>query len=68
MLASVNAIDICRSAKILVDRHREDAPAHAAVRAGTLLARGDLAGCRVWLAILDATRELLSCRPAGLRH
>ena len=59
-------LDIYRSAKILVDEHGEDAPIHAAMKAGKFLEAGDLDGQAVWQRIVRATRELLSKeRPPG---
>ena len=41
-VAVVADLDIWRTAKLLVDQHGQDAPLHAAQRADTLLAAGDL--------------------------
>ncbi len=40
----VSDVDIYRTAKILVNRHGEDAPIYAAMRADELLEEGDLDG------------------------
>ncbi len=56
-------LDIYRSAKLLIDQHGEDAARHAAKRVVTLLEAGDMEGCRVWLNILDAIKELQRMRP-----
>ncbi len=37
-------LDIYRSANLLVKRHGEDAPIHAAMRADTMLEAGDFDG------------------------
>ena len=59
-------LDIYRSAQVLVKRHGQDAPIHAAMRADAMLEAGDLDGCAVWKRILRAVGELLSKeRPAG---
>jgi hypothetical protein len=59
-------LDIYRSAQVLVKRHGEDAPIHAAMRADAVLEKGDLDGCAVWRRILRAVGELLSKeRPDG---
>ena len=59
-------LDIYRSANVLVTRHGEDAPIHAAMRADKLLEKGDLGGYAVWKRILRAVEELLSKgRPDG---
>ncbi len=39
-------LDIYRSANLLVKKHGEDAPIHAAMRAQALLEAGDLGGYR----------------------
>ncbi len=53
-------LDIFRSAQLLVKRHGEDAPIHAAMRADAMLEKGDLDGCAVWKRILRAVEELWS--------
>ncbi len=51
-------LDIFRSAQVLVKQHGEDAPIHAAMRADTMLDKGDLDGYAVWKRILRAVEEL----------
>lgn len=51
-------IDKWRTAKLLIDRHGADAATKAAMQADDMLARGDLEGRAVWLAILHAVEEL----------
>ncbi len=51
-------LDIYRSARVLVKRHSEDAPIHAAMRADAMLDKGDLDGYAVWKQILRAVEEL----------
>ncbi len=51
-------LDIYRSANVLVKRHGQDAPIHAAMRADELLEAGDLDGYAVWRRILRAVEEL----------
>ena len=51
-------IDIFRSAQVLVKRHGEDAPIHAAMQADELLEAGDLDGLATWNRILRAIEEL----------
>ncbi len=51
-------IDIYRSANVLIKRHGENAPIHAAMRADELLDAGDLDGAAVFKRILKALREL----------
>ncbi len=63
----IPAIDIYRSANILVKQHGQDAPIHAAMRADAMLDKGDLDGYAVWKRIVKAAEELLSKeRPAGV--
>ncbi len=60
-------LDIYRSAQVLVKRHGEDAPIHAAMRADAMLETGDLEGAAVWKRIVKAVEELLSKeRPTGV--
>lgn len=61
-------IDIWRSAKLLVGRHGNDAPVHAAMRADKMLAKGDLGGQRIWMRILSAVEELLRGRGGAPLH
>ena len=51
-------VHIYRTAKLLVDQHGEDAPIHAAMRTGELMAKGDLDGQAIWKLILKAIDEL----------
>ena len=51
-------LDIYRSARGLIDRHGEDAPIHAAMRADDMLEAGDLNGYAVWKRILRAVGKL----------
>ena len=57
-------LDIYRSAQVLVKRHGQDAPIHAAMRADDMLEAGDLNGLAVWKRILQAVEELRN-REAG---
>ncbi len=56
-------LDIYRSANVLVKRHGQDAPIHAAMRADTMLEKGDLDGYAVWKQVLKAVGELLRDAP-----
>ena len=58
-----SALDIYRSAKLLIDQHGNEAPIFAAMEADAMLDKGDLDGERVWLRILKAIEELLNTRP-----
>ncbi len=60
--------DIWRSANLLVKRHGEDAPIHAAMRADAMLEAGDLEGCAVWRRILRAVEELQGATPGARVH
>jgi hypothetical protein len=53
-------LDIFRTPKLLVDKHGEDAPIHAAMRADELLDKGYLEGRAVWKRVLWAPDELLA--------
>ncbi len=53
-------------ATLLVKRHGQDAPVHAAMRADAMLEKGDLDGYAVWKRVLKAVGALLSKeRPDG---
>ena len=56
-------LDIYRSANLLVKRHGEDAPIHAAMRADAMLETGGLDGYAVWKRILRAVEELRGTAP-----
>ncbi len=53
-------IDTYRCAHLLIERHGDDAPIEAAMRADELMAAGDMEGVAVWKMILKAIAELLS--------
>ena len=55
-------IDSWRAAKVLVDRHGDEAPVHAAMPADELLADGNGDGQRIWMRIGRAIEELLRGR------
>ena len=63
-------LDIYLSANLLVKRHGADAPIHAAMRADTMLDKGDLAGVAVWKRILRAAEELqgTASKPGEVVH
>ena len=52
-----------RSAKLLIDRHGEDATTHTAMQADAMLAKGDMDGKRTWLRIIAAIEELQRTEP-----
>ncbi len=59
-------LDIYRSAKLLIDRHGDDAVIEAAMMADKMLEHGDLDGLATWNRILRAIEELRAGkRPEG---
>ncbi len=50
-------------ANLLVKQHGPDAPIHAAMKADTMLDKGDLDGYAVWKRILRAVEELQGTAP-----
>ncbi len=58
-------LDIYRSAQVLVKRHGQDAPIHAAMRAYAMLDKGDLNGYAVWKRILRAIDEMGNTTPGA---
>ncbi len=59
-------LEIYRSAKLLIDRHGDDAVIEAAMMADKMLEKGDLDGLATWNRILRAIEELRSGkRPEG---
>ena len=53
-------IDTYRAANVLIQKHGEDAPILAAMRADELMETGDMEGRAVWLRIVKAVEELLA--------
>ncbi len=58
-------LDVYRSAHLLIERHGDDAPIEAAMRADELMEAGDMEGVTVWKMILNAIKELLDKNPPG---
>ena len=56
----IDPIDTYRAAHLLIERHGDDAPIEAAMRADELMEAGDMEGRAVWLRIVKAVEELLS--------
>lgn len=56
----ISDLEICRSAKLLVDEHGGDATIHAAMRVDEVIEAGDVNGVAVWKRIMRAVEELLS--------
>ena len=63
-------LDIFRSAAAFITQHGDEAPIHAAMKADTMLERGDMDGRAVWLRIVDAIRDMQreTPRPGEHRH
>jgi hypothetical protein len=51
-------LDIYRAAKLLIDKHGDEAALYAAGRADLLLEEGDAAGAATWHRIVAAVEEL----------
>ena len=51
-------LDIYRSAKLLIDRHADDAAVFAAMEANACLEKGDFDGKAVWMRVIGAIEEL----------
>ena len=56
----IPGLDVFRAAQSLIERHGEDAPIQAAMRADALLEQGDMGGQAVWKRILKAVDVLLA--------
>jgi hypothetical protein len=59
----ISEIDIWRTAGIMIKRYGDAADFEACVRADELGGKGDRAGMRVWLRILDAIDRLQNVQP-----
>jgi hypothetical protein len=55
----VEPLDIWRVAKLMLDKHSDEAPLQCALKADAFLENGDTDGQRLWLAIRRAARSLL---------
>ena len=53
-----DAIDIFRAAKLVIDRHGEEAALYAAARTAVLAGEGDEEGAAAWRQITAAVEEL----------
>ncbi len=58
-------IDIYRSAKVLVDKHGEDAPIFAAQQADRCLEAANLDGKAVWMRVIRVIEELTNTDAPG---
>ena len=54
----MDRLDSYRCAKLLLDRHGDDAPVVAALRTDELDELGDHVGRRAWMAVIAAIDEL----------
>ena len=63
-------IDIFRSAKLLIDRHGDEADVIAIKRATKMLDAGDMDGYAVWKRIVGAIEDMQreTPRPGEQRH
>ena len=59
-------LDIYRAAKLVMDKHGQDAAFHAAQRADALLDAGDTEAAATWRRIVKAIHELTGTE--GTRH
>ncbi len=64
----ISDLGVYRGANVLVKRHGEDAPIHAAMRADAMLDKDDLDGYAAWKRILRAVEELRRTEPAARMH
>ena len=62
----VDALDIYRTARLLIEQHGDEAPIHAAMRADAMLEAGDLDGQAVWKRIIRAIKDLQDRGPPGV--
>ena len=59
-----DAVDIYRAAKLVIDRHDEDAPLYAGARTAVLAGKDDVENAAVWVRSLRQSR---SCSVSGGR-
>ena len=52
--------DVYASARLLIAKHGDEAPIHAAMNADAMIEKGDMDGRAVWLQILEAVKLPLS--------
>jgi hypothetical protein len=62
-MLSLEPLDIWRGAKVMVEKHGDQAPLECAMMADKMLDHGDLDGQAVWLAIRRAVKSLLEHGP-----
>ncbi len=61
----IRALDIYRSANVLIREHGEEAVIEAAKHADAMLAKGDLEGLAAWKRILAAIEEIRRTEPTA---
>lgn len=64
----ISDLDIWRSATELIKQFGDTADIEAAARADEFFSKGDFAGQRTWLRILNAIDELRGARPSETKH
>ncbi len=63
----ISDLDIYRTAKLFIDKHGDEAPIHAAMKADAMLERGDMEGAGTWRWVVKAVEELpRKCPSAGV--
>ena len=67
---TVDDIDIFRAAKVLIDKHGDEAEVIAIKGAAKMLDAGDVGGYAVWKRIVDAIKDTQreTPRPGEQRH
>ena len=60
-----DAVDIYQAAKLVIDRHGEEAALYAAARAAVLAGEGDDEGAAIWRQITAGVEELQRERRPG---
>ena len=65
---AVDDIDIYRSAKLLIDKHGDEAALIAIKRATKMLDAGDVDGYAVWKRIVDAIDDMQRETPRAGEH
>ncbi len=53
----IGDLDIYRTAKLLVDKHGDEAPIQGPMKADAMIDKGDLDGRAVWQRIAEAVKK-----------
>ncbi len=61
----IDDIDIYRAAKLLIEKHDDEAVTISTKRATKMLDAGNVDGYAVWKRILNAVKELRAEKPLG---